>query len=79
MLDLEPADLNIWDNVPFNDIIQLNAVPGIKSYNVTRNSDGQLVIDLEYNENIQEENLEVVFDGSAYPNLARAIPSFTNF
>ena len=43
------------------------------------NSEGQLVIDVEYDENIQEENLEVAFDGSAYPNLARAIPYQTNF
>ena len=65
--------------MPFKDLIQLNGVPGITSYNVTLDDDGKLVIDVEYDQNIHKEDLKIAFDGSAFPYLARSIPYYTNF
>lgn len=79
--DIGPADLNIWNGADLSDLFTLTGPSGIKSYKITMNEQGQLEIEVEYDDDIQGEqiNLTVSPDPAKYPNLARAQLSTSRF
>jgi hypothetical protein len=52
-LGIYPSNLDMWNNVDFMQMIQLQCAVPISGYNVVRSSNGTVTIDVQYAANIQ--------------------------
>lgn len=58
----------MWNNIDFMQMIQLQCPVPIASYNVVRNSNGTVTIDVQYAGNIQGQPLSITVDPSKTGN-----------
>jgi hypothetical protein len=66
-LSLSPSDLELWNDVNFTDIVQIeplfpNSTKQPFTYNVVKNPNGTVTITVDYNEDLQNNALNITIN-----------------
>ena len=70
MLDISPKNVDAFNNLDINNIIQIqnqNQLP-ISNYTLTRNSDGTVTMAVDYNNDIQNQIMNIIVNPSLANN-----------